>query len=76
MIKVYEVIGYSDITTLKGSWRILNCVGEAFFPAHCGQACEKVFVDVSLGLSVGDKIQIVRAGKSVVFVGVAERSGK
>lgn len=73
MVKVYEVIGFSDITTAKGSWRVLNCVGEAFFSGHCGQACEKVFVDLSLNVTIGDKIQIVRAGKSVVFVGVAER---
>ena len=74
MIKIYEVVGYSDIKTDKGSWRILNCVGDSFFTSHFGQAVEKVFSDISLGVAVGDKIQIVRAGKSCVFVGVAERS--
>lgn len=74
MIKVYDVIGYSDVKNDRGAWRILNCVGESFFTAHCGQAVEKVFCDISLGVTVGDKIQIVRAGKSCVFVGVAERS--
>lgn len=76
MIKVYDVIGYSDIKTDKGAWRILNCIGEPFFSAHCGQAVEKVFSDISLDVTVGDKIQIVRAGKSCVFVGAAERSKK
>lgn len=74
MLKVYEVIGYSDVKTEKGSWRVLNCVGDPFFSAHCGLSCEKVFTDVSAEITIGDKIQIVRAGKSVVFVGLAERS--
>ena len=66
--KKFQVVGISHIKTDSKCFKVVHCLGDPFFDSHVGQFTCVCFVGIDSNISVGDIVDVIRAGKNYYIV--------